>query len=133
MRQLNPRVFAPFPFPHFSDVDLDGRDDLLILTEQGSFYMLSNGVAFAPPISTASWTGAKTASIGAPRSLSLGQTDETAATVVASAAAIGDAPVEQRCGVPARVVAYYSNRRRDSSTACAQVTRRAWEAVACAS
>ncbi len=43
-----------------------------------------------------------------------------AATVVASATTVRAAPVEQRCGLPSRIVAYYSNRRLDKSTACVE-------------
>jgi hypothetical protein len=107
--------------PPRSDVDLDGRDDLVVFTEKGSFYMISNGDNFNDPVSTASWGDAMTASVAVPDVRTLGMTDETAAIVVASSSVIRDAPLEQRCGVPYRLVAYYSNRRRDSSTACVQV------------
>ena len=112
---------VPFAPMARSDVDLDGRDDLLVFTEKGSYYMISNGDNFNDPVSTALWSNQQTSSVGVPDVKTLGMTDETAATVVASSSVIRDAPLEQRCGVPYNIVAYYSSRRRDSSSACVQV------------
>ncbi|KAG2489770.1 hypothetical protein HYH03_011721 [Edaphochlamys debaryana] len=101
-----------------ADVDLDGRDDLLVFTEAGAFYMVSTGSAFKPPISSAMYDKPATISPHISRQQRLGEADQTLASVVASPQPIMDAPVEQRCGVPRRLVLYHSNRRRDRSPAC---------------
>ncbi|KAG2487581.1 hypothetical protein HYH03_013860 [Edaphochlamys debaryana] len=104
---------------HVADVNLDGRDDLLVATSAGSFYLISTGSAFLPPSLTVDPSSNATASVPVlPQQGGLGQTDQTAATVVASPTPIGEAPTELRCGPPARVVAYFANRRDDPSTSC---------------
>ncbi|KAG2483972.1 hypothetical protein HYH03_017217 [Edaphochlamys debaryana] len=101
-----------------TDVDLDGRDDLMIFTAEGTYYMISVGDFFKPPISAADFNNAVTISPYVTATQSLGEADQTQSTVVASTVAVGAPPVEQRCGVPRRLVAYYSNRQPDRSPQC---------------
>ncbi|KAG2424121.1 hypothetical protein HXX76_014795 [Chlamydomonas incerta] len=103
---------------HVQDVDLDGRDDLMIFTETGAYYLISKGSGFEPAASTARFDVPYTSTLPISRQKSLGETDQTAATVVSSAIVISEPPVEQRCGAPDRVVAYFSNRRPDRSGEC---------------
>ncbi|KAG2440759.1 hypothetical protein HXX76_003616 [Chlamydomonas incerta] len=105
------------------DVNADGRSDLIIFTALGSYYMISTGSSFQAPISTAQFDVPSTTSVPTETDEGLGQNDETESTVVASGESIGDAPVEQRCGAPQRVVVYFSNRRPDATTpGCTQTT-----------
>ncbi|KAG2482319.1 hypothetical protein HYH03_018741 [Edaphochlamys debaryana] len=110
---------GPVSLVHVADVNLDGRQDLLVATPAGSFYLISTGSAFLPPTTTAAFGSAASASLPVPRQLTLGQTDQTSAIVVASDSPIAQAPMELRCGPPSRVVAYVSNRRSDQSPQCA--------------
>ncbi|KAG2490017.1 hypothetical protein HYH03_011482 [Edaphochlamys debaryana] len=99
------------------DVNQDGRDDLVVFAES-SYYMLSTGSGFEDPISTAMRSNPSSVSLNDPATISLGETDTTAGTVVAAASAISQAPIELRCGPPSRVVAYVSNTKRDAAAAC---------------
>ncbi|KAG2485484.1 hypothetical protein HYH03_015758 [Edaphochlamys debaryana] len=100
------------------DTNRDGRDDLLIFTEDGSYYMVSTGSDFGTPISSVEANDAATVNLPVAKEMQLGQVDPTQSIVVASADVIKSAPVEQRCGIPTRIVAYYSNRNPDPSANC---------------
>ncbi|KAG2487945.1 hypothetical protein HYH03_013524 [Edaphochlamys debaryana] len=107
---------------HVADVNLDGRADLIVFTELGSYYMLSTGSNFEAPVSTAQYAATASVSMPVQAISALGETDQTAATVIASAEAVIAAPVELRCSSPRRVVAYFANRRPDRSGVCDGVT-----------
>jgi hypothetical protein len=57
------------------DVDLDGRDDLLVFTEQGSYYLLSTGNRLGAPVSTAVWSGSFSGSVPLAAIPALGASD----------------------------------------------------------
>ncbi|KAG2486015.1 hypothetical protein HYH03_015328 [Edaphochlamys debaryana] len=100
------------------DVNKDGRDDLVVLAEAGSLYLLSTGSAFRAPLSTAQHDAPASLSMPSPRMPALGETDSTSGVPPPPRAVLESAPVELRCGPPSRVVAYVSNRRLDPSPRC---------------
>ncbi|KAG2491888.1 hypothetical protein HYH03_009840 [Edaphochlamys debaryana] len=101
-----------------ADVNADGRDDLMLISESGSYYMLSTGSSFGEAIPTARFDTPASVSLPAGATTSLGATDATSSGVVASESLRPEAPLELRCGPPSRAVVYISNRRLDPSPEC---------------